>query len=102
MYDSRPSFPQFKKLPKELRGMIWRATLPDPRIVFLRPDLLSKYYCTRVWSDKAIDAYFSGPTNPISTFFDFDVEKESPIVVIGVDYGPEHRCKGLRSRCPPP
>jgi hypothetical protein len=102
MYDPHPSFPQFTKLPKELRVMIWRAALPDPRIVFLQPDLLSKYYCTRVWSDKAVDAYFSGPIKRIPTFFDFNVAKESSNVFMGVDYGPKHQCKGLRSRCPPP
>jgi hypothetical protein len=82
--------------------MIWRAALPDPRIVFLQPDLLSKYYCTRVWSDKAVDAYFSYATKRVPTFFNFNAAEAPPNVFMGLDYGPKQKCKGFRSRCTPP
>jgi len=37
-----PSFPQFKKLPPEIRNMIWKAALPGPRIADIRLDRLKK------------------------------------------------------------
>src|ERR1700709_501981 len=51
------SFPRFKKLPIELRCLIWTFALPRSRIVFLKQSLLeTKMYLNRIPSNLAIDA----------------------------------------------
>jgi hypothetical protein len=98
-------FPKFNKLPKELRVMIWHAAIPDPRIVYLKQDYMPVYYCTRVWSDKALDDTFDHD-DKIPTFFDFHDRKHVSWGVFrpgpGLKCGPKYNSIGLRSLCPPP
>jgi hypothetical protein len=103
---SRPYFPQFNQLPKELREMIWEAALPDPRVVYVKKELLKQYYCTRVWSDKAIDETFDN-ARKVPTFFDLHKDEDAFEKLMdqrdpGTDYGPDCICEGLTSRRPPP
>jgi hypothetical protein len=102
---SRPHFPQFNQLPKELREMIWEAALPDPRVVYVKKEFMEQYYCTRVWSDKAIDETFNSPKK-VPTFFDLHENEDALKKLLyhsdsEEDFGRDWR-RGLRSRCPPP
>jgi hypothetical protein len=66
---------------------------------------MESYFCTRVWSDKAIDETFSSPKK-IPTFFDLHQDEDAlrePIYRSDSeeDFGPDWR-RGLKSRCQPP
>jgi hypothetical protein len=102
---SGPYFLQFNRLPKELREMIWEAALPDPRVVYVTQESIETYFCTRVWSDKAIDETFNSPKK-VPTFFDLHEDEDALEKLLyysnsGEGFGPDWR-RGLRSRCPPP
>jgi hypothetical protein len=80
--------------------------MPDPRIVYVKKELLEQYYCTRVWSDKAIDETFDN-ARKAPTFFDLHKDEDAFEKLMdqrdpGTDYGPDCICEGLTSRCPPP
>lgn len=48
------TFHPFPRLPPEIRGIIWRATI-EPRLVYLRKYVERVRLSDRVWSDKSID-----------------------------------------------
>lgn len=67
---SHPLFPNFSKLPLELRLFIWHAaSTPDPRVVYLALEKVPFYASRRVWSDRAVgETHHDG----IEVFFDID------------------------------
>lgn len=69
-YNSAPTFTLFPNLPIEIRRMIWRLTLPGPRVVFVEPRKLKGGKCSRVWSDCENDEEGN------EAFFDLEVSGE--------------------------
>jgi hypothetical protein len=98
------SFPQFNNLPKEIRLLIWKEALPEPRIVFLERIFLPWYPCTRVWSDKAVHECHQDGSPTFFNVYNGCMEMNELWVSgePGIDYGPECQCCGFHSACPPP